>query len=155
MGEPVLKSNKEVITEFLTEMATQDNRSTAFPIYFTIRYDKKVYVPTGRGSDCDFYCDGNIYESKEVAKKELLAMGHLMPEVKKLLEKGEYLDYKMEPEDRGMFLTESDAERHLKANHYKYPSDAHTYVDHAYRAPKMTAFFEALFAEYGIKLEYR
>lgn len=45
---------------------------------------------------------------------------------------------------------EEDAERHLRLNHYHYSKNAHTYVDHAWRAPELKQFFEALFKEFNV-----
>ena len=49
-----------------------------------------------------------------------------------------------------MFLTETDAKRHLELNHYHYSPDAHTYVKHVWRAPRTEAFLRALFDYFGI-----
>lgn len=43
-----------------------------------------------------------------------------------------------------MFLFAEEAEQHLKANHYHYSSEAHTYGNHAWRAPKTEALLEGL-----------
>ena len=54
---------------------------------------------------------------------------------------------------RGMFLTESDAEEHLQKNYYHYSPKAHTFVDTAFRAPKLEAFLKALIEFFGISGE--
>ena len=43
-----------------------------------------------------------------------------------------------------MFLTQVDAENHLRANHYHYSEDAHTYAMTAWRAPRMNKLIEIL-----------
>ena len=54
---------------------------------------------------------------------------------------------------RGMFLTESDAEEHLQKNYYHYSPKAHTFVETAFRAPKLEAFLAALMEFFGISGE--
>jgi len=147
-----MKTDRDIIVDFLTQMQRQDNRSTAAPYFYTIRQQKKVYVPTGFGSECDFYCDGDFYESDKAAMKSLLEYGHKRSEVEKLIAKGNWVDFKMEYECRGFFLTETDADNHLRCNPHHYSSDAHTYIDHIWRAPELEAFFMALFKEYKIEL---
>lgn len=43
-----------------------------------------------------------------------------------------------------MFLTRKDAEEHLRANHYHYSKDAHTYAMTAWRAPRMEKLIKIL-----------
>lgn len=43
-----------------------------------------------------------------------------------------------------MFLTQIDAENHLKSNHYHYSSDAHTYAMTAWRDPRMDKLIKIL-----------
>lgn len=43
-----------------------------------------------------------------------------------------------------MFLTQKDAEEHLKANHYHYSEDAHTYAMTAWRDPRMEQLIKIL-----------
>lgn len=146
------KTNKEIIVDFLTQMAKQDNRATAAPFYYVIRTKKKVYLPDGYGSDKLFRCgdEPREFTSEFQAAKALFKDGCSKDRVKELLNEGEWFDYAMEWEHKGMFLTETDAERHLKLNHYHYSKDAHTYVDHAWRAPELSEFLCALFKEYKI-----
>ena len=46
--------------------------------------------------------------------------------------------------DNTMFLTETDAEKHLRANHYHYDEDAHTYAMTAWRDPRMEQLIKIL-----------
>jgi len=64
------------------------------------------------------------------------------------LEKCDYID---QWEERGMFLTETDAKNHLKANYYHYSEDAHTYVKHSWRAPDLKKFFQALYKYFSLE----
>ena len=43
-----------------------------------------------------------------------------------------------------MFLTEKDAREHLKANHYHYSEDAHTYCMSAWRSPVVEQLWKIL-----------
>lgn len=43
-----------------------------------------------------------------------------------------------------MFLTQKDAEEHLRANHYHYSKDAHTYSMTAWRDPRMEKLIKIL-----------
>jgi len=48
-----------------------------------------------------------------------------------------------------MFLTEKDAEEHLRLNSHHYSKDAHTYVKSAWRADYLKEFLTALFNYFG------
>ena len=54
-------------------------------------------------------------------------------------------------DERQMFLTETDAEQHLKLNYYHYSLDAHTYVKHAWRAPELDQFIKDLMCFFEIQ----
>ncbi len=43
-----------------------------------------------------------------------------------------------------MFLTQADAEQHLRLNHYHYPADAHTYAMTAWRSPRVETLLNLL-----------
>ena len=43
-----------------------------------------------------------------------------------------------------MFLTKTEAKRHIKLNHYHYSSKAHTYAMTAWRAPKVERLLKIL-----------
>lgn len=90
------------------------------------------------------------YETKEEAVESWKKAGLDEKEIEQALQ--ELTEYGVVEEwaHKGMFLTELEAEAHLRANRHHYSPDAHTYVDHAWRAPRMAAFFKALFEEFGI-----
>lgn len=145
----------KVIREFLKEYATQDNRATAFPLFFTICDKKKVYVKDGYGDDDILLHDGNEYESENALGRHLGENGMDKDEVRKAIRDAERFGVKWEPHYSNLFLTASAAESHLKRNHYKYHKDAHTYGDHAYRSPELAEFLMALLRKYKIGLEWR
>lgn len=145
-----MSSNEQIIKEFLTKMATQDNRGTAFPIYYVIRTENEVHAPL---ENCDYtrwYYIDSSYESLDELKEQMRQWDYSEEEIKKSIREACEYGVKKVWEKRGMFLTETDAEQHLKLNHYHYSSNAHTYVEHAWRAPELTGFFHALFDHFGI-----
>lgn len=56
------------------------------------------------------------------------------------------IPYKIVPKiyENTMFLTQIDAENHLRANYYHYSEDAHTYAMTAWRDPRMDKLIEIL-----------
>lgn len=58
----------------------------------------------------------------------------------------EVISYKIIPKiyKDTMFLTQKDAEEHLKANDYHYSADAHTYAMTAWRSPRVAKLIEIL-----------
>ena len=67
-------------------------------------------------------------------------------DLKSFMEDKEYSFYweKQEWREEHCFFTEEEAEWHLKANHYHYSKDAHTYVKHFWRAPDVEKFFKSV-----------
>lgn len=143
----------EEIKSFLTKMVTQDNRSTAFPFYYVIRSEVQEPAPV---ENCDFTM-WYLYDSSYGSLDELVAClkkdGHSNEEIKEFKQEAQEYGVKKRWERRGMFLTETDAEDHLKLNHYHYSHNAHTYVEHAWRAPELTEFFSALLKHFDIKTD--
>lgn len=145
--------NKQIIIEFLTKMATQDNRSTAYPIFYTIR--SSTYEPTaeGCGDKTVWLWDDEEYDSEEELKAAMVEHGIDEDDAMyktMMREDIQTYDVKKVWKEKGMFLTETDAESHLKLNYYHYSEDAHTYVNHAWRAPELEEFINALYKEFNI-----
>lgn len=138
-----------IIKEFLTKMATQDNRATAAPYFYVIRTKVSDPAPTDNCDRTGWYWNDSTYDTYELLEEAVREAGYDKDELANAQEYG----IKDRWEHRGMFLTEDDAETHLKLNHYHYSPDAHTYVDHAWRAPKLTEFFKALNAHFGIEVK--
>lgn len=144
--------NLKIIKEFLTEYRTQYRRSTRDPIYFTIMdyYTEFVHDPSG---------EPYLYQPDDGT---MLSYRDYRKEYEKIsLEEFESLPdivYGFEQEKsvlREMFLTESDAEEHLRKNYYHYSPKAHTYVCHSWRAPKLEAFLSALMEFFDISGEQK
>lgn len=132
-----MKAAEEIIKEFLKVMAEQDNRGTAAPYYYTIRWTKswedEICVPEDV-SEWDDLPLSRQEEERELRK----ALGERAGGVVKT---------------KGMFLTEEDAESHLSANNYHYPPHAKVYLEYAWRSPQMEAFFAALFYHFDIDVK--
>lgn len=151
MGKNESTAEKDRIKAFLTKMATQDNRGTAAPIFYVIRTEVNKPAPSDN-------CDSVQYRFRDetyVKKSDIIDLLHeegLSPReiASKLSDEVEEYGIKKEWESRGMFLTETDAESHLKNNKHHYSPNAHTYVEHAWRAPELTQFFKDLFALFGV-----
>lgn len=144
--------NKEIITEFLNKMSSQDNRCTAAPFYYVIRTEVTDVAPLDNCDEIEFYdpINCNSYESREEFREQLENDLFEEEEIEECVDRLEEYGIKKRWDKRGMFLTEEDAESHLKCNYYHYSSNAHTYVEHAWRAPKLKEFFDALMEEYKI-----
>lgn len=133
-------------------MSQQDNRGTAFPYYYTIRDRVRRFAPLDRCDEVVWEYDGHEFATEEEARRELkdgfgIDDHQLEKEYRKIKEVGIKIGWK----DHGIFLTEKDAEAHLLMNAHHYSAEAHTYVDHAWRAPQLEHFLIALFNHFGIK----
>jgi hypothetical protein len=149
---------EENIKIFLTKMKNQDNRSTAFPYFYVIRSSKLVI------SDPDYISDEVKYYHPDYddltwdTEEEFI--DYLRYDLIEEPYEESYIDLELKNlrkiyfakiwEEHGMFLTEEDAENHLKSNSYHYSQDAHTYVKHAWRAPELKNFFDNLLDYFGI-----
>jgi hypothetical protein len=151
------------------EVATQDNRATRAPYFFQIRDWKKVYDFNLNG-DVHFFLDrdsgdefetledlkGHLeYQDFEYDEDELKSLwedwkNYGMSDLADWLEEKdlglEACSYSLEPDYKNSFLTEKDAEDHLRLNHYHYHKDADTYLMHAWRNNDMETLYE-LFKE--------
>ena len=154
------------IKKFLTKIAEQDNRCTAAPYFYVIQtkveaaaYEgcgDRVYYFNPENPECQFLtveeyiahakeCEN--YESMDSEDRE--SFDNRIEDIEYNLTKIEVSDSWVE---KGMFLTEEDAENHLKRNHYHYSSDARTYVKHCWRAPEMERFFAELYNHFNIDI---
>lgn len=141
----------EQIKQFLQKMVYQDNRATAFPFFYVIRTEVEDSAPL---ESCDFtrwYWQDSTFDTFEEFKKYLNE--NCLDDAEKRTALDEVIKYgiKKRWENRGMFLTETDAKEHLRLNHYHYSHNAHDYVCHAWRAPELKEFFENLMNHFEIK----
>lgn len=154
-------SDIETIMKFLNEMRTQDNRGTALPIYYVIRTEVEESAPMDNCDYTKYYWNERSWDSFKEVEAEIDSQieesypyaenpaEHSYRKNKAIEEIHEY-GVRKRWDERNMFLTEQDAENHLKLNHYHYSHNAHTYVHHAWRAPQLKEFFEALFNHFEI-----
>ena len=157
-------NNEETIKKFLNKISEQDNRSTAAPYFYVIRTKTQVAAYDGCGEFTEYRdpedpeCSFVSVEEYIEKKKEWSGYDDMLDIEKEefdlKMESAEYdlvsYDISYEWEERGMFLTETDAKDHLKYNHYHYSEDAHTYVKHSWRAPELQEFFVAMFNHFEI-----
>lgn len=138
--------NLKIIKNFLKEIKTQDNRGTALPIYFTIMDYKKEFLPSNCGEPFFFSEEGLLSYEEYCKENEYIDLEDFLslPEIY-------YGTMRQQGFQRGVFLTESDAEKHLRANRRHYSEKAHTYVCHAWRAQELEAFLNALMEFFDIR----
>lgn len=144
---------EEVIKTFLTKMATQDNRSTAHPFFYVIRTKVEDHAPIENCDRTRFYWQDSSYDSLDEISGYCKKMDYSDIETQQAIAEAQEYGIKDRWVNRGMFLTEDDAESHLKLNHYHYSPDAHSYVEHAWRAPELSGFFKALFEYFNIEVK--
>lgn len=151
---------EKVIKDFVKEIATQDTACTATAVYYSIRTDKEVITADGCGDYYRFVWEEDRQltldaKTREEALKELPEFYQeysdrditscSRDELCELLSDDfEVFEAAIEEDYRGVFLTKSDAERHLKSNHYHYSENANVFCHHVWRAPKLEAFLNAL-----------
>lgn len=147
-----MSDEKMYIENFLKQIATQSNRGTAAPYFYVIRSQIEVSAPTENCDKVMFYDRDSFegYSDKEAFVKELEEDGLSEFEIQSRLSNLDEYGVNYTWKESGMFLTETDANDHLKINHYHYSANAHTYVKHCWRAPEMEKFFISLFNYFGI-----
>ena len=141
---------EKIIKEFLTQMAEQDNRCTAFPYFYVIKTKESHAVGRDRNDIDETFACAEDYDDIELYNDDWETVDP--EEYKELPEKERtkvYVVYHYV--EKGMFLTDKDAKDHLRLNHYHYSKDAYTYVKHAWRAPDLHDFLRALFQYFNIE----
>lgn len=159
------KEELEYCHDFITKYFRQDNRCTAYPIYFCIRDIE--YVSAYHFSDADRYV--------MVTDEGITAVGDTLDDLFEYIhvelkgyrfpgywEDGVYFDEGSVEEFamlndivgifgeskkevfKGFFLLEQEAIDHLAANSHHYASNAEVYCNHGWRAPQTEKFFNDL-----------
>lgn len=137
-------SKEQTIRDFLTEMSSQDPRGTAFPYYYVI-LDYKTEIRESADGEERYVGDDELY-----TREEALEYGYSEEELENKITI--YVEEVETEKEIGMFLTESDAKKHLEANKHRYSDKAHTYVKHCFRAPQLKHFLESLFEHFDVPL---
>lgn len=139
--------NLKIIKDFLTEYKTQYHRGNRAPIYFTIMDYYTEFVHDRSGEPYLYQPDDgtmlSYYDYRKEHEKISLEEFESLPDIV-------YGFKQAKSFQRGLFLTESDAEEHLQKNYYHYSWKAHTFVETVYRAPKLEAFLSALMEFFNI-----
>ncbi len=157
----------QFLRELQEELKTQHHDSQASPRYWTIGDYKMVAWPEGcqdeyyvNAPNRDYY--GSLDELLEHIKNEELE--EYTNDAKKELEEiaceisaiewlKKYYDEDIElipvreehfVYPNTMFLTKSEAKKHLELNHYHYSKQAHTYAMTAWRTPKVEKLLNIL-----------
>ena len=168
----------ETIKDLITEYLEQNNRSTAYPVFYTIRdvkYEPSYYIDDGDRFvliwDTEpLYTAGTTEElfKQIIADKD--EYGFKIPDDLDLeniyqhdceqfdqindYSHGIYSEREVW-EKKGMFLFEKEAEQHLKTNAHHYSKKAHTYANHSWRAPKTERLFKLLAEQYGLSDKWK
>lgn len=152
--------------EFIKEYFEQDNCGTAYPIYFVIRDvdwqasyhfeegDRFIFVwDTYTHSEADTLKElfEKIREDEDITFPEDFDPDWLDEDTIEDIDKASgghglmaVYSQRKEYKEQNLFLLKSEAEEHLKANHYHYSKEAHVYCKHAWRAPRTEAFLNNL-----------
>lgn len=163
----ISEENWKFLQAFMDRINTQDNRSTATPIYYTIQERKKRYSRDFDSCDGECYCATNdffeIGDCHDLKKYLIENYPEYEEVINKLVEDNEGYDWDVVLEDfcegkklsierlayvwerpeRSFFLTEQACEQHIKLNHYHY-SEPHSYVHHAWRYPELEQLLQTL-----------
>jgi hypothetical protein len=136
--------------EFLKSLhetiATQDNRSTAKPIFFTVRKFVNVAVPEGCG-DKEMYFDNHDVEQYTLEEAIARAVELEIDFDKYVEDRCHKYDAKEEERYEGFFLTEEGYRKHVKLNGHNIARECNrfdSYVDHVYRNPELESLFKAI-----------
>lgn len=140
------ENNEKIIKNFLEEMSKQYPRGTAFPYYYVIIDYRLISAANGCGNFVEYISKDCDYSYSEKEYKQELKEGNIEP--------GDFCEiYMQEIEfEKGMFLTESDAQNHLEANRHHYSKKAHTYVKHCFRATELIQFLTILFEYFDVPI---
>ena len=144
------KELEKNIINFLAKMALQDNRATAAPYFYTIKTEVTRMAPTDNCDEIKYYWQDGEYDSIEDIEKECKDMGLDDKQIKRAMNEVSEYGIKREMVSRGVFLTETDANNHLRKNHYHYSKNAHVYLEHAWRAPELQEFLKSLFEYFNV-----
>lgn len=141
-GYDVLADTLEEICKYINENLLEEiNEKRISGERFTVEFEDGLF-----GSDkIIIKWNSDDYSFKQTEELESLE------EIKDWLSEQGYDDYDVisykivdKIYENTMFLTQIDAENHLRANHYHYSDDAHTYAMTAWRNPRMETLVKLL-----------
>ena len=163
-----MNADIQFLKDLQEELNTQDNDCQAGPRFWTVgdyrwigtwddsaaeRYS--VYVPDeGESTELEEYLE-DIKERlddefDEEAREEFAEIGceeSALDWIKDHIDSGAYIIPEVKEHfvrQDTMFLTKKEAQDHIKANHYHYTNEVHTYAMTAWRAPKVERLINLL-----------
>ncbi|HCL03099.1 MAG TPA: hypothetical protein DHW61_11950 [Lachnoclostridium phytofermentans] len=132
-----VSEDMEEIVEYINENFT-DEINESYGIKYELSVDEGIFSET-------IIVKWNEDDEEETEELEDLQ------DIKEWLERFGYdeysvISYAIIPKiyENTMFLTQREAEEHLKANHYHYSDDAHTYAMTAWRSPEVEKLYRIL-----------
>ena len=163
----------EWLRKFITEINTQDNRSTACPYFFTLCCPKKE---VGVADDCsdgfDWYDPDNseevtnvkerlwqLWGDKKALENHIFGaslrskddIGDTLLEVLATAQGWYKVNYRMTTEYKGFFFTEAACKTHLEGNKHHYPEGTSIYLDHAFRHPELLLLLQNIGKVVGVE----
>lgn len=136
----VLAEDAEGICEYINEYLLEAiNEERPLKEKYTVTYEEAVFGD-------DVICVTWIDEDYDEQRMELSDINDIQEWLNEHGYDYEVISYKIIPKiyKDTMFLTQKDAEEHLKANDYHYSADAHTYAMTAWRSPRVAKLIEIL-----------
>lgn len=157
----------EFLKELQQELKTQNNDDNASPVFWVIGDYKWQSCWEDHAERWEIFIpdDNNSYEWEEYKNNQLKINDselskEILDELKEIEDADSFLDWVQEYIDSEaylvpvrkehiiipdtMFLTKSDAKRHIELNHYHYTSEVHTYAMTAWRSPTVKRLLNVL-----------
>jgi hypothetical protein len=164
------KEDIEFLLKYGNELKTQDNLSTAKPVYWGIKDRKKNFgndindpdgiqiVEDGENIDAECICDyfeendidilftEDIKNDEELLECENKWDIEIFLALNRIADKYRVYEYQYEDfiETNLLFLTKTAADLYLKNNSYHHTDYAHTYCMHAWRNEKLKKFLNII-----------
>jgi hypothetical protein len=144
----------DFIAKLSKTIETQDNRSTATPIYFTVRKFVDVIAADGCGDKNAYFDRFDAENYTEESAKDRAK--DLEMDFEDYVEKRcTSYETKEEEQYEGFFLTLDGYNEHVRLNGHNISCNRFdSYVDHIYRNPEIESVIEAI-KEIGISLNER
>lgn len=167
----------EFLKELQQELKTQENDGNASPVFWVIGDYKwqpcweeyaerwEIYIP----NYADVY-EWEEYKNDQLKDNDYELSEEILDELKEIEDADTFLEWVQEYiDDRAylvparkehiivpntMFLTKSDAKKHIELNHYHYTSEVHTYAMTAWRSPTVERLLKVLETFDWDSLEY-
>lgn len=136
----VIAENTKDICEYINDNLLEEiNENRLEKEKYTVTFETSVF---GNNTICVSWTD----EDGDERREELSDLDDIQEWLNSNGYSYEVISYKLIPKiyENTMFLTQKDAEEHLRANYYHYSGDAHTYAMTAWRSQRMEKLIEIL-----------